>query len=377
MKNKNILFHIGGNQYGSDYKDQHTFRIWQELSKSFDEYHVFARSRNMRFESFNNGNIYLHLIPSSGSRMAGFFFSSWVLPIYILKYKPNFLLAQCPVMGGLATSFSSLLFKVPLLVELHGTHYFKPARKGLLGIIEHKAYKLLSKPTFNQANNIRLLSKHMAKEFTDIYGSMYANKAVVIPVRVDFDQFLPKSDYKIDWTIKLINVGRLCDNKNQLGLLQDIRSIKQNIEITFVGSGEKQQEIECYVKGLPPNISVILAGQVSHEELNLLLNNSDIYVHYAKSEGTPRAIIEAMATGLPVIVSDAGFMNNLLIHKFNCLLVVEDEKSRVVDYIEELSSSESERVRLGKQGLKTVYENFEWNTIFDLYRDTLLNMKKL
>lgn len=376
MKNKNILFHIGGNQYGSDYKDQHTFKIWQELSKSFDEYHVFARNRNMRFESFKNGNIHLHLIPSFGSRMAGFFFSSWFLPIYILKYKPNFLLTQCPVMGGLVASFSSLVFKIPLFVELHGTHYLKPAREGLLGVVEHKFYKLLSKPTFNQANKIRLLSEYMLNEFVEVYGSQHIRKMVVIPVRVDFNKFLPKDNYKSGSNIKIVNVGRLCDNKNQIGLLKDIKNVKRNVEITFVGSGEKHYDIVSYARDLPPNISVILAGQVSHEELNLLLNNSDIYVHYAKSEGTPRAIIEAMATGLPVILSDAGFMNNLLIHKFNCLIVAEDEKSRVVNYIEELSSSESERVRLGKKGLKTVYENFEWNTVFDLYRDTLLNMKK-
>lgn len=376
METKNVVFHIGGNQYNSDFQNQHTFKIWQELSKPFSEYHIFARSQDMLFREFKVDNIHLHLIPSLGSHMTSFLFLSWLLPLYIAKFKPNYLISQCPVMGGLASSFCSKVFKIPLLVELHGTHYFKPSRSGLKGILEHNFYKIFSKITFNQATKIRLLSNHMLEDFLSIYGNKLRDKAIIIPVRVDLNKFRKKKSSTIGSTVKVINVGRLCDNKNQLGLLKAIKDIEYDVEITLVGSGEKRNDIENYARSLPSNISVIFSGQVSHEELNDLLNQSDIYIHYAKSEGTPRAIIEAMATGLPVVVSDAGFMNNLLLDGLNSFIVDINNPSQLINRIEQLITSEVKRTEISKNGLEMVYNNFEWHTVFELYRNHILGMKR-
>ena len=65
---RKCLFHIGGNQYSPLPAEHHTFQIWEALSKDFDEYHVFARSKNMKFSHTQQGKIHLHLIHGFGKR---------------------------------------------------------------------------------------------------------------------------------------------------------------------------------------------------------------------------------------------------------------------------------------------------------------------
>ena len=312
---RKVLFHISANQYEITSTRHHTFKIWEELSKGFDEYHVFARNKSMKFARAKFGNIYVHLIPSFGKRGLVFFFLSWLLPFYILKYRPSHLLAQCPVMGGIVGAVCSMVFGISLFVELHGKHYFEQARAGVIGRVEHCFYRLLSVFSFRQAKKIRVLSRDMFDKFISVYGVEYSKKTVIIPVRVDLRNFLPKEHYVKRDKLRIVNIGRLCSNKNQIGLLEDLKSFSDcPLEIILIGDGEDLNRIKLFQMELPEHINIRCCGAITHEEIAKILLDCDIYVHYSISEGTPRAILEAMAVGLPVITSDSGFMKDVFMH---------------------------------------------------------------
>lgn len=371
---RKCLFHIGGNQYSPLPTEHHTFQIWQELSRDFDEYHVFARSKDMKFSHTQQGKIHLHLIPSFGKRMWVFFFLSWLLPFYIMRYKPTHLLAQCPVMGGGIAALCALIYKIPLFVELHGTHYFMPSRTGLMGKLEHLIYRILAKPVFNIATKIRSLSGDMTNNFVQIYGKKLLPKIVMIPVRVDLNIFPPKENYELHQPLRIVNVGRLSANKNQIQLVKHLQNSKIPVEIILVGSGDQEADLKALISTLPSHIELNLKGQVTHLELCEILKQSDIFIHYALSEGTPRAIIEAMAVGLPVIVTSAGFMKDILKHRYNALILERPDSDQLLSYIEDLKNSECMRVQMSKSGQASVLDTYEWNAVFDRYRQALLNM---
>ena len=371
---RKCLFHIGGNQYSPLPTEHHTFQIWQELSRDFDEYHVFARSKDMKFSHTQQGKIHLHLIPSFGKRMWVFFFLSWLLPFYIMRYKPTHLLAQCPVMGGGIAALCALIYKIPLFVELHGTHYFMPSRTGLMGKLEHLIYRILAKPVFNIATKIRSLSGDMTNNFVQIYGKKLLPKIVMIPVRVDLNIFPPKENYELHQPLRIVNVGRLSANKNQIQLVKHLQNSKIPIEIILVGSGDQEADLKALISTLPSHIELNLKGQVTHLELCEILKQSDIFIHYALSEGTPRAIIEAMAVGLPVIVTSAGFMKDILKHRYNAVILERPDSAQLLSYIEDLKNSECMRIQISKSGQASVLDTYEWNAVFDRYRQALLNM---
>ncbi|MDR9777908.1 glycosyltransferase, partial [Rhizobium hidalgonense] len=205
------------------------------------------------------------------------------------------LLAQCPVMGGGVAALCALIYKIPLFVELHGTHYFMPSRQGVLGRLEHIIYRTLAKPVFTIATAIRSLSGDMTSSFVQVYGKKLLPKIVMIPVRVDLNIFPPKENYKLHQPLRVVNVGKLSANKNQIQLVNHLKNSKMPIEIILVGSGEQEADLKSLISTLPSHLKVTLKGQVTHVELCDILQQSDIFIHYALSEGTPRAIIVAMA----------------------------------------------------------------------------------
>ena len=146
------------------------------------------------------------------------------------------------------------------------------------------------------------------------------------------------------------------------------------IEIILVGSGEQEADLKSLISTLPSHLKVTLKGQVTHVELCDILQQSDIFIHYALSEGTPRAIIEAMAVGLPVIVTSAGFMKDILRHQYNALILEGPDSDQLLSCIEELANAESVRIQMSKAGQTSVLDTYEWNTVFDRYRQALLNM---
>lgn len=369
--NKAIAFHVGGNQYAPLPTTHHTYRIWEELSQDFDEYHVFARSKSWRFSHTQQGNVHLHLVPGLTGRMTEFFFSSWMLPWYVRKYRPTHLIAQCPVMGGMAAAYCARKHHIPLLVELHGTHYFKPARPGLAGRLEHWFYRLLSGYAFRRASRIRSLSDEMTRNLCASYSAELQHKVVCIPVRVDLEIFPPKTNYTAHVPLRIVNVGRLSDNKNQLQLIYDLAQGKIPVEVVLVGSGEKEAEVRGLAERLPLHVNVRVAGQLTHSQLCKVLQDSDVYVHYAKAEGTPRAIIEAMAVGLPVIVNHAGFLGDVLQDGINSFVLERPDSFLLGDRLRQLAASQAMRESMGKAGQQCVLETYEWHSVFGKYRHIL------
>ncbi len=368
------LFHISGNQYPPFPATHHTRRIWDELAKGFDEYHIIARGETNLYIHSVEGSIHLHLLPAFGKRMWPFFFLSWLLPWFVIRYKPTHLLAQCPVLGGLSAAFCSRLFDIPLCVEIHGAHYFAPARLGWKGIAEHFLYKHLSTVTFLAATRIRSLSVDMNEHIARIYGETISKKVVVIPNRVDLDVFkFVKENYKTNDILRFITVGSFVQNKNHCALIEDLSKAKINFKLTLVGTGNLQGAYFTLAERLGVR-NQIETVSLNHKSLAELLPKHDIYVHYSHYEGVSRAILEAMATGLPVVATRVGFIKGVLLDNENAIVIDSPYADGLIKSIKLLAESEEFRKQLGVAARHTIEQRFEWNYVFDLYRTAIKTM---
>lgn len=373
MINTRIL-HISGNQYSPLPSEHHTRRIWDELSKNCDEYHILARGKDMSFSHTVDGNIHLHLVSAFGRRMWVFFFLSWLLPYYIVKYKPTHLVVQCPVMGGLSAALCSVLFRLPLFVELHGAHYFQPARAGLSGIIEHYIYRLFSWPAFSVASKIRSLSEDMSQNLIRVYGAHLSRKVVVIPTRVDLSVFNKvKTKYSVDGPLRIISVGAYTPIKNHISLLEDLNECGIAFTLTLVGAGPLENEYLIKAKQLGLTDQLNIAGQISHSQLATMLPSYDLYIHYSTSEGLSRAILEAMAAGLPVIATRVGYIEGVLENNKNAVVLDQPWRENFIHNMENLSVSENQRQRLGIAARQTIEERFDADRVFELYRNEIVD----
>jgi glycosyltransferase involved in cell wall biosynthesis len=94
-----------------------------------------------------------------------------------------------------------------------------------------------------------------------------------------------------------------------LKILAD-RGIPMHLDV--VGDGRCRPQLEALVNRLNLNQQIIFHGKVPHQEVSSILDGADLFVLPSRTEGLPRAMIEAMARALPCIGSTAGGIPELL-----------------------------------------------------------------
>ncbi len=110
--------------------------------------------------------------------------------------------------------------------------------------------------------------------------------------------------------IKIIFVGRLAAPKEPLRLLEAFmdlpQQVKNRVVIEIVGDGPKREALERFIQMHHLENPVHLLGDIPHKEVTQHLQQSSIFVLPTRWEGFPYTILEAMASGLPIIASRVG-----------------------------------------------------------------------
>lgn len=110
----------------------------------------------------------------------------------------------------------------------------------------------------------------------------------------------------------------------------------QTYNVTMLGGGIFLQEMQALAKKLECSELIHFAGEVEHADVIQYLDNADAFVMPSRTEGLPRALIEAMARGLPCIASNVGGIPELL---DNATVVENNNWSQLAQKIHGLLSS--------------------------------------
>ena len=141
-----------------------------------------------------------------------------------------------------------------------------------------------------------------------------------------------KINYSVHTPIKFIMIARFSPQKDQEILIKAVSKLPRNsFFLTFVGDGETLSRCQSLVKELG------LAKQVNFvgfkKDISSYLVENDVYILTTHYEGLPISVIEAMSYGLPVIVSDVGGDNELVISGKNGFLIhSQKELERSLDH---------------------------------------------
>jgi glycosyltransferase involved in cell wall biosynthesis len=108
---------------------------------------------------------------------------------------------------------------------------------------------------------------------------------------------------------------------------------------------------------------VNFVGPVAHTQVAVYLEQSDIFVMPSRTEGLPRALLEAMAKGLPCIASNVGGIPELLSEQY---LVEKDNAAQLANTILNLSQSIPLLSEASERNLRTARE----------YEITILNQRR-
>jgi len=179
-----------------------------------------------------------------------------------------------------------------------------------------RLYQWLEAKAFQQATHCQVPTEELSEWVQRKYG-VSKDKISVVPNFVDTELFRPMPEVqKIDKSV--ISVGRLAPVKQFDLLIRACAEIPGCI-LTIVGEGPERQKLENLAKELKVNLR--LPGNMPNEELPQILNRHKVFAITSKWEGHPKALIEAMACGVPCLAVKTVGIENLVKHGHNGWLV--------------------------------------------------------
>jgi glycosyltransferase involved in cell wall biosynthesis len=147
----------------------------------------------------------------------------------------------------------------------------------------------------------------------------------------------PSVPIAIGTTLNLINVGSFTENKNQQLLVDVIVKLNHKgikVNFYFLGQGEYLNKVKNKAFELGVQDQCQFLGSV--ENVEEFLWKSDVYLHAAKSEALGLTLIEAMASGLPVVTLDGGGNRDIILNGKNGFLMEKQDPNEFADRILEV-----------------------------------------
>jgi glycosyltransferase involved in cell wall biosynthesis len=198
-----------------------------------------------------------------------------------------------------STNLSALTRRVgdiPLAITNHGL-YSQNAPEWLFNLY----LRSIGRWTFNQADVVFCYTGE-DRERVQEFG--VDSRIEVIPNGVDTERFTPDGEASEmidhDGTVVLF-VGRLVKGKRPEDAIKAVSSLpdKLNAKLYVVGDGPLRSALET---GTDRNVIEFL-GQVPYEKMPAVYRAGDVLLLTSRAEGLPRTVLEAMSSGVPVVVS--------------------------------------------------------------------------
>jgi len=133
--------------------------------------------------------------------------------------------------------------------------------------------------------------------------------------------------------------------------------------LTLVGSGTEDTKLRNEAAALRLE-NVLFPGRIAPSEVHAYYANADMYVQAPRIDNMPLSLLEAFASGLPVVSTDVGGVPSILRHDVDGLLVANDDADALADQVVKLLSDPAVAHRLAESARRTLAA-YEWPVVRD------------
>ncbi len=176
------------------------------------------------------------------------------------------------------------------------------------------------------------------------------------------ERFFATRDYRVAWPLSLLYVGTWLDRKG-VHYLADAFAILADkfpgITLIVAGSLASDKEVKaCFTPSARDKVHVI--PFVERAEMPSIYMAHDVFVFPSLVEGMPLTLLEAMATGMPVVTTNTSGMADIVEDGVNGRLVPPADARSLATAVEQLLGSSDIRRQLGQAGQETV-RSYTWD----------------
>ena len=214
-----------------------------------------------------------------------------------------------------------------------------------------------------------------------LFDATIADKFTIMGHPVNTEVFAPDNDTTDESSgdpIKILAVTRLVPEKGVFYIFEAIKPLLQSgvAELQFIGDGPMQSVLEREAKRRGLEATVEFLGTVSHAEVAEYLRSADIFVNHAVSinrweEYFGVANLEAMACGLPTVITDCGSIPYVVQDSEVAEIIPQRDIDSLRETLNQLVGDPERRQRLGRDGRTYVEENYSVERIATKYHEML------
>lgn len=277
--------------------------------------------------------------------------------LYILKYNIELVLAEFGTCGVEVFEICQEL-NIPLIVVFHG---YDIHHKSVLDENKER-YQAL----FSYASLLIGVSREIVKKLEALGAAN--KKTYYLPCSLNFELFTESYSPENDFTF--LSVGRFTETKSPHLLILAFNEVLKMIpeaELRMIGKdggGELFEACQILVKALGIEKKVAFLGVLPPEEVQWEMSRATVFVQHSLTtpinsdkEGTPVSVMEAMATGMPIVSTKHAGILDLIENEVNGILVDEYAYLEMAKQMIRLAQDKELRNFLGKNAANSIRNN--------------------
>jgi glycosyltransferase involved in cell wall biosynthesis len=310
----------------------------------------------------------------------------------IKDYKPHIVHTHAAKSGALGR-MAAFACNVPITIHTFHGHVFH----SYFGGLQTSVYKNIERYLAKRTTALVTLSEIQKHELADIHHIAPRDKFHIVPLGFDLEKFWTDKETKRknfrkqycleDDEIAIGIIGRLVPVKDHKMFLDAFKlaksSSKVKIKAFIIGDGELKEELMKYCTeiglsftsrtDLHPSSDVFFTSWI--KEVDIANSGLDIIALSSLNEGTPVSLIEAQAAGKPIVSTQTGGIENVVIAGETALLSPVGDAQSFATNLAKLADNKDLRLKLSVKGEDFVKSRFHYSALVknmgDLYGSLL------
>jgi len=251
--------------------------------------------------------------------------------------------------------------KLPYIISLRGSDV--PGYNVRLGI-DYKLLGGLFRKIWNRASAVVANSvglRNLASQF------MPELEIEVIPNGIDCDKFFLRENKEFEEPVRLLTVCRLISRKRIDMLIEAVSLVNKagvDVELNIAGEGNLMNPLKELAINLGLSAKVNFMGRIPAEQIPEVYQQNDLFVMSSAHEGMSNAMLEAMASGLPIVTTRCEGLDELIVD--NGIIVEQDSAESLADGIKKVIANRDKWLEM-RTAARNQAEKFTWSSVAEAY----------
>lgn len=188
----------------------------------------------------------------------------------------------------------------------------------------------------------------------------------VVPNIVNVERFQPDAEHSLDPSAPHLVVARnlehIYGNDIALKAFAKVLEVIPGARLSIAGSGPELASLTALAEQLGVSERVSFTGRLDRDEMAALYRQADVMLNPTRVDNMPNSVLEAMASGLPVVATSVGGVPFIVEHERTALLVPADDEDALASETLRLLRDPELRARLSRAGVASARE-YRWSDV--------------